>query len=787
MTEKNWREILFSGALTAAVIQPNNRALGRDGVIIPNSDDPAVSHSFATKLAAEQAVIPSNLSAICTLGYYAAGDGGGAIYKRINAKPQHALWFQSLDGALWQWADRILNVFMAGARDDGTYNKATGVMTGTDNTRSIQNAIDAHTYFHLSDSVYFPIHNTGMYRTTGTIHCGYGVSFTTTRIFGAGPALRGESQFNGPTILCDFSNAMGVNHQGARGNIWRGVSLIGRNWAYCYENNMGDVGGARIDDTIASNWLNPTLEVNSGSRYAPYAAFCIDGYSGAQPTPHYPEVSFPSWLGNVGQYSKVFSSDVTIQDFYVGGFSVGILAHPSGSDGNGDFITIAHGLIEYTQYCISISHTQCRNVRRDNLIYNGNYCILTNNTHGKRNGAIIGPDINGSASGCTNLFQLGGTSTGGPLIFISMYCEACWRIGDVNSPTSSETSIHFDSCKFAFTGQNDTRGVPPFLIGGEGNQLPIKFTGGAIFNLPSVAAISYSGTFVSFDGTTIHSASERTSLYERFAHNVTCGGLCLRGLTSRTGAIQVKSAIYNIDTGILASQISGARQRCNRSFPANFYSARLVEYYEDDGEGVWNPRSTTSLDKSKLLDMNISGKLLTFMMPPEYAAWQFALVGPNPGDVLMDEETGTVWFVHNVDNNARTVKATLQNNYRSDQSGGYTMLAPINLRSGTLFCGNSRLFTTGYCTVGDLTSGSRTIANVGRADGYGAYLPTDLRAGDLLYIDQHRDFAFSETSATISEVVPGMPGSLRVASAAKYTQTRKRLTTFVRPGAPNTN
>lgn len=47
-------------------------------------------------------VVPSAVQAIQTSGYYADGDGGGALYKRVATEPSHAGKFQSQDGAWWE-------------------------------------------------------------------------------------------------------------------------------------------------------------------------------------------------------------------------------------------------------------------------------------------------------------------------------------------------------------------------------------------------------------------------------------------------------------------------------------------------------------------------------------------------------------------------------------------------------------------------------------------------------------------------------------------------------------
>ena len=112
-----------------------------------------------------------------------------------------------------------------------------------------------------------------------------------------------------------------------------------------------------------------------------------------------------------------------------------------------------------------------------------------------------------------------------------MYCETTWKISDLNASSAVETSLYFDNCKFHFDAQTDSRGVPAQLLGGSAaNTVLILFTGGAIFNIPSVAALAYGEHSVAMLGTSIQPRSARPNDYEKFAHNATLGGLCIAGL-----------------------------------------------------------------------------------------------------------------------------------------------------------------------------------------------------------------------------------------------------------------
>lgn len=733
--------------------------------------------------------VDANTTIVTTFGRYDKGDGGGTIYKQVDSAPIHDLWIE-INGIKFEWCDSILDVRMAGAKADGTYNLVTGEIGGTDNAQFIQSAIDAHTYFHLAPAVHF--RGPGLYRITKTIHCGYGHVAATTRVYGAkGTIIQSDhtglgADFNQTVLVCDFSNAPGVNHQGCRGNVWSGVGLIGRNATYCFTNDLGAVDGALIDDTIAASWIDPTLDANAGSRYAPYAGHTIDGYSGDQPTPHYPDIDYPQWALDAGatQYNEGFSSDITIEHCYIGGFAAGVVTHPSGSNGNGDLLYLRHVHFEFMQHAVSISHTQCRNVLRENCSYVHLYCVLTNQAHGMQNGAINGPDINSNVGACNRLFDLSGTSIAGPLMYIHTYAESVWKIGDVGASTTSETSIDFDSCKLSFTAQNDARGVPAWLIGGGlANQMSIIFTGGTLIGFKSVAAFAFDGETITIRGTLIASTTTRTEKFEKFGHNATFGGLCLYGLYTRSGRIAAKSLLYNLDSdsGTFGGVLGGDRILCDRRIPANFYSSRLVPTNDLVDEGVYNVNSTLSLDKSHLIDVSIIDRALTFTLPSNASTTPSALArrGPLAGDVLMDDVTGTVWFVSAVDTDTLVVQATQQNNYKSDGGGGFDAIDAISFASGTLFCGNARIFTPSFFTTGSLASGSADITNVGRPDGYGLFLD-EILVGDYFYVDPLKDHTFNEAEALVSAVDIASPGTITVGDNAVYTQDRKRIELFAR-------
>lgn len=60
-------------------------------------------HQYDTRALAIAATIPSGVNLVRVLGYTSAGDGGGALYKKVGSAPSHSGKFQSADGAWWEF------------------------------------------------------------------------------------------------------------------------------------------------------------------------------------------------------------------------------------------------------------------------------------------------------------------------------------------------------------------------------------------------------------------------------------------------------------------------------------------------------------------------------------------------------------------------------------------------------------------------------------------------------------------------------------------------------------
>jgi hypothetical protein len=108
--------VLFGGGVSGIADAPvNGTTYARNSAawvpVLPISQYDTVALATAANVAAP-------VNALRVAGYYAAGDGGSALYKRVGSLAGN-FGFQSADGAWWQLSEPILNVKMFGAKGDG--------------------------------------------------------------------------------------------------------------------------------------------------------------------------------------------------------------------------------------------------------------------------------------------------------------------------------------------------------------------------------------------------------------------------------------------------------------------------------------------------------------------------------------------------------------------------------------------------------------------------------------------------------------------------------------------
>lgn len=142
---------------------PVGMYLGEHGLVPTPAEatDIGVPTDYSSRDALASARVPPSVQYVRTAGYHEAGDGGGALYKRVAIEPGHGGKVQSADGAWWELAEIIPTVLQLGCRPD--YDPATG--TGTDNAPIINAAftkwkviLGTPGRFLIGDTITVPAH-----------------------------------------------------------------------------------------------------------------------------------------------------------------------------------------------------------------------------------------------------------------------------------------------------------------------------------------------------------------------------------------------------------------------------------------------------------------------------------------------------------------------------------------------------------------------------------------------------------------------------------------------------
>lgn len=655
---------------------------------------------------------------------------------------------------------------------------------------AIQAAVDFATYNTGEEgspariSTYLP---GGVYKTTDTIHLGYGSSFVSAFLRGDAYRYKGEP-FSGTAIVPTFSDRPAINFQGGRGSSVQDIAVIGLLNDWIEDQNYARTGEAALaDDTVAANWNDPSLHANQDSRYAPYAAITVDAYAGVRPGTSYPDVTYPAFLGAVAQYNKGISSDILIENVYISGFNVGIAIQPCDQDANADFTTIRRINMERCKWGISIGNSQSRNVAIENVKMGTSFCGVTNNQHGRQVGTFNGPITNLSFGGI-KVFEFGSTAFAGPITFDHLYCESTWKLGDAASVSSVDTSLRFESCKLQFHLQDTTRGIPTLLMGGvvTGQAVGVKFLGCFFGNYFSVCSFGHVAEFEDcvFTGSERYVGNAVTFENERFAENFLCGGVVLPRLSHWGKRHTIKHTPVNIATGSRTTVTwtydgyqAGARTGC---IPLYVRTARaLGDNFNDD---QLNPQfQGFQVDKAGLSSCTLSNRTLTlvFSSLSDAAAMRNGLM---PGDVLWDESTGSVFFIRS--RSGTTVVADLQNNFKDAGGGTFATIDTINLATGYFYAGNARFYTPTYPLLGTVTNGNNTISNVQRDDGFSGVIESNIEVGDHLWVDELKDQPYGLSGANIT-ARSNASATITMGTTGRFTQSRRRLNFFIRTGATN--
>ena len=287
----------------------------------------------------------------------------------------------------------------------------------TDDTAAIQAAIDAIKYTFITGgpmaraAVYFP---PGTYKISAPLQItkvsAGAYQFVSVELLGDSTPFR--ASFHGSVIQTTFADRPALIVEGGRAVRIRRLSIVGKNnWTDTY------------DPTVMANLLiDGSFLVNSSrdNRYSPHAAIAIDPFdAGVAGGDQYPGMGASYVTGAA-------TGDLTVEDCYLNGFTVGIAIGLSQVLQNAENITIRDTFIESTRSAVVVGQGQSRNVRLENVtIFGARYAIDC--THYGQQGGDCPIVLGANIGGVRDVFAV--TSVVGTPSIHGLYCESVLSLG----------------------------------------------------------------------------------------------------------------------------------------------------------------------------------------------------------------------------------------------------------------------------------------------------------------------------------------------------------------------
>ena len=629
----------------------------------------------------------------------------------------------------------------------------------TDDTAAIQACIDNAIYY-TKCAVYIPA---GTYKISSTIQVGYGVAggvalsaYTGVQIYGAGVCWRGQSAyFTGTTIVPTFSNAPAFNFQATRHSVLRDLSILGLNFNWCSTNNLGGQIPV-IPDLLASAWVDPTLAATANSTTAPYAAISIDAYCGPAPTPAYPSVTYPAFLGTQSQYGKTAaSSGLVIENVYIGGFVVGVVTQPSGYDVQGEFIRMQNSEIEFCVYGVSISQTQARNFGVSDCNFADVHTCFTTKQNGAQNGK---PCFNVWATEfdrCIYLMDLK-SSLGGPTTFTGCLAEGIYALGSYGTTGQVSDCLNLIGCNFNLDGQQ-SRGAPRAFLVGDSNSIVnmqgcyfAGFVGNPVFEIKQ---LTFNDCYLYLSAWAPNRiVSGAMPLYT--ALPMQSVGLVTAQINSSVNA-SYQFIGYNIDTGAALS--GDVLLNSNYSYSSRnalifrnsdtIYSATTVAAFAHD-PGTPNPLGALDyIVNAGAYTISWSGRTATITLSSPFGNEDLYNVrGLNPGDVITYASNNYTYIFYIRARTLGVITAQLQNCFDQNNNALAEITGLTN--TGFLYFSLGRCYLNGNWQKGTFTSASANVTNVGSSSGTYAF---DGLVDDAFLTSAETDYfaAASDTRITV--------------------------------------
>ena len=646
-----------------------------------------------------------------------------------------------------------------------------------DDTAAIQAAID-YALRNRLQVVHLP---EGHYRTTDTLHLGYGFTgagvseYTTINLEGQ-PRANFADATVGAVLLPQRIDRPAINIQGGRNCRIAGLGITGR-FQQAFINKFATYDAVLPPDR--TRWLDAANIPGGLARYAPYAAVTIDAYSGPRRPDSYPAVTYPDWLGtNVPQYNKAFSSDCVIEHCYIEGFAVGIANQPAQVDGNADFTKVRHNLFGFCIHAIAICNGQSRNVEVRNNSFLACHTFLTNGYFGAAAGHIEGPIENNSGSRTYQIIDVPNAGFVGNMEFRAIYAEELTRIGVWAVGGSARAGrCTFSNCHFHFMHT----AVPRALLECGTTTAPV-FLSCMFMNIRRMPHLVWGGHGVIVESCVWDAGRDYTAQDPRgstpksdaIAKAYTYfGGLFTQhsGLVDRLELRGVSEGIafaFSAPWALNAKQFAAELHKDGyRSTVTDHPGARwLIDSMQRRWPILWRPvpqvlpKHPSNFPRHPEQD----GMLLT----GAYHANQQTNAGLSlvmePGDILYDQGNGSIFIVVSVSLDPRSghydFTAELHNNYnRVDDTR--TPASVIDRERGHLVLVKTGIVVPTTIYWGDFTAGSTEVQKVHRGDGRAQELSRDIPIG--MWIGADDSYAADAGNAVSANTrVTSVSGSLGV-------------------------
>ena len=653
-------------------------------------------------------------------------------------------------GSTWApvYSTGPVNAGEFGAIPDATFDASTGAIGGSDATTAIQDAIN----FALNHGVDRVILPCCRYKTTDTLQLGWGEDFKQISLEGESASGAYGGAMAGVSLYPAATDRPAVNFQGVRNGRFANIAIRGQGFRKPMANVAHQDYSAREEDWLDSNLARAGSAPGGLQKHAPYAAITIDAYSGARKTDSYPARKAPRDIGAAADKSYP-SSRVTIENFEIYGFPVGISTRPS-DDGQGDYVRIRDGTIAYGVYGIAINHSQSRNVEIRNISYGGLHTFLTNSRFGMGGGELAGPieNITGGASYQTFLIAAGGYS--GPITVRNLYYEDQVRLGRVGTSSTTAFPATFTCEGCLLQSAPELHGVlPSAVLETDANQT-VVIRNSLIRNYSRIIPLTTNTASVVIEASQFATAPTALS-------------------GPRNGAPAWQAAI-NYSGGILipdADALAPGKSQGSLTFVGRSRGSYLATPTGGDGgqalEADSDVRTRRNLNQANTGLIDARGYRWSFARKPGNALIRFSreagfVKAPptmngdtlafaydaqfqtsptqadfalQPGDFLYVRNSSTLFVVETVGeptDGAVAVKARQMNNMHIDVKTG---MMSKNDNPDPTFAGDTLLIKSStpvlkQVAFGDFTAGSPLVGNVRRAEAGDA---SELQPGDRLY------------------------------------------------------